>query len=161
MRTSRLSRLSGAVAAATTAVLLAAPAASASAGDDGTVKIHDVVTQEELPQNEPRVCEFYLKGSGFDAEQQVSWMIRHVPPTDIVGVLVASGELALDASGEGRTDDLQLPDGRYKLSWRFDGENGEAKQKVFQVECPAEEEPEEGEPEPEDSYVPAEALAGR
>lgn len=62
MRT--LSRL-GAVCAAASAVLLLAPAAHATPpGDNGTVKIHDASTGEELRRNEPHVCAFYLDEIG-------------------------------------------------------------------------------------------------
>ncbi len=39
------------------------------------------------------------------------------------------------ANGVGHTDELGLPDGHYKLTWNFDGEHGQAKQKVFWVAC--------------------------
>ncbi|MET8405784.1 hypothetical protein ABZV53_42660, partial [Streptomyces sp900116325] len=51
----RASTLTATVAAA----LLFAPSAHATApGDNGTVKIHDATTGEELRKNEPHVCTF-------------------------------------------------------------------------------------------------------
>jgi LPXTG-motif cell wall-anchored protein len=142
MRT--LIRVGTVVSAAATALLLgpAVPAALASPnGDNGTVKIHDAATDEELPRNEPHVCEFYLTGSGYDAGQEVTWTITEMPPTGSRDTVAASGELVLGAEGAGRSDDLSLPDGHYKLYWEFEGQNGSADHKVFWVECPQEEEP--------------------
>jgi hypothetical protein len=76
----------------------------------------------------------YLDAFGFDPGQSVSWSIKSWPPTGDRTV-VASGTLTLDSQGNGRTDDMTLPDGHYKLFWNFTGENGSAKHKVFWVSC--------------------------
>ncbi|WP_406177416.1 LPXTG cell wall anchor domain-containing protein [Streptomyces canus] len=138
MRT--LSRV-GAVCAVASAAFLVAPVAHATApGDNGTVKIHDATTGEELRKNEPHVCTFYLDAFGFDAVQEVDWHIEAWAPTaDVKGETVKSGEITLDSGGHGRTDDLSLPDGHYKLFWNFEGENGAAKHKVFWTDCADEE----------------------
>ncbi|GHH90591.1 LPXTG cell wall anchor domain-containing protein [Streptomyces capillispiralis] len=127
----------GVLAVAFSAALLTAPAAHATApGDNGTVKIHDASTGEEQRRNEPHVCTFYLDGFGFDAGQQVDWHIEVWAPTaGTKGETVLSDTLTLDASGHGRTEDLSLPDGHYKLFWNFDGEKGSAKHKVFWTDC--------------------------
>ncbi|MGA5139530.1 LPXTG cell wall anchor domain-containing protein [Streptomyces azureus] len=139
MRT--LSR-AGAVAAAACVVFLLAPAAQASPpGDNGTVKIHDASTGEELRRNEPHVCTFYLDAFGFDGGQEVDWRIDAIPPSENRGETVKSGALTLDAEGHGRTEDLSLPDGHYKLFWNFDGEKGAAKHKVFWTDCEDGQEP--------------------
>jgi LPXTG-motif cell wall-anchored protein len=133
MRT--LSR-AGVVAGAASAVLLLAPAAQASPpGDNGTVKIHDASTGEELRRNEPHVCTFYLDAFGFDGGQEVDWRIDAIPPSENKGETVKSGALTLDAEGHGRTEELSLPDGHYKLFWTFDGEKGAGKHKVFWTDC--------------------------
>ncbi|MEU4465767.1 LPXTG cell wall anchor domain-containing protein [Streptomyces sp. NPDC024017] len=132
----------GAVCAAASAVLLLAPAAHATpGGDNGTVKIHDASTGEELRRNEPHVCAFYLDAFGFDGGQEVDWRIDAIPPSANKGETVESGALTLDAQGHGRSEDLSLPDGHYKLFWNFEGEKGSAKHKVFWSECEDEEEP--------------------
>ncbi|MFB8776800.1 LPXTG cell wall anchor domain-containing protein [Streptomyces broussonetiae] len=135
MRT--LTRAGVFVTAASSAVLLAAPAALATApGDNGTVKIHDAVTGEEQRQNEPHVCTFYLDAFGFDGVQEVDWRIEAwAPSPEVKGETVESGAITLDAEGHGRTDDLSLPDGHYKLFWNFEGEHGSAKHKVFWTDC--------------------------
>ncbi|MFI9831729.1 LPXTG cell wall anchor domain-containing protein [Streptomyces sp. NPDC051913] len=134
MRT--LSR-AGALSAVALAALLAAPSAYATApGDNGTVKIHDATTGEELHRNEPHVCTFYLDAFGFDSVQEVDWHIEAwAPSADVKGETVKSGEITLDDEGHGRTEDLSLPDGHYKLFWNFEGEKGAAKHKVFWTDC--------------------------
>ncbi|MFC9703219.1 LPXTG cell wall anchor domain-containing protein [Streptomyces sp. NPDC056943] len=117
-----------------------APAASASEGpkgDNGTVKIHDSKTGEEIKANEPKVCEFYLDAFNFDAAQKATWRIEAWANNDQEkGTEVKDGAITLDAKGHGRTEDMTLADGQYKLFWNFDGENGKAKHKVFKVDCP-------------------------
>ncbi|MGI5138081.1 MULTISPECIES: LPXTG cell wall anchor domain-containing protein [unclassified Streptomyces] len=127
----------GALTAGVSAVLLLAPAAHATApGDNGTVKIHDAKTGEELRRNEPHVCTFYLDAFGFDAVQKVDWHIEAWAPTAATkGETVKAGAITLDGQGHGRTADLSLPDGHYKLFWNFDGEKGAAKHKVFWTDC--------------------------
>ncbi|GHI07100.1 hypothetical protein AQI88_21880 [Streptomyces cellostaticus] len=129
----------GALTAGVAAALVCAPAAHASApGDNGTVKIHDARTGEELRRNEPHVCSFYLDAFGFDGVQRVDWHIEAWAPTAATkGATVKSGALTLDTDGHGRTEDLSLPDGHYKLFWNFDGEKGAAKHKVFWTDCAA------------------------
>ncbi|MEU9913362.1 LPXTG cell wall anchor domain-containing protein [Streptomyces sp. NPDC051001] len=127
----------GALSAVAVAALLAAPSAHATPpGDNGTVKIHDASTGEELRRNEPHVCTFYLDAFGFDSVQEVDWHIEAWAPTaGVKGETVKSGEITLDGEGHGRTEDLSLPDGHYKLFWNFDGEHGSAKHKVFWTDC--------------------------
>ncbi|MFE1881598.1 LPXTG cell wall anchor domain-containing protein [Streptomyces diastatochromogenes] len=128
----------GVLTAVASAALLAAPAAAhaTAPGDNGTVKIHDAKTGEELRRNEPHVCTFYLDAFGFDGLQQVDWHIEAWAPTAATkGATVKSGAVTLDADGHGRTEDLSLPDGHYKLFWNFEGEKGSAKHKVFWTDC--------------------------
>ncbi|MCM2579134.1 hypothetical protein [Streptomyces meridianus] len=125
-----------AVSVAAAVTLLSAPTAFATPpGDNGTVKIHDASTSEELRKNEPHVCTFYLDAFGFDGGQQVTWKIVEMPPTGTKGVEAKTGLLELNLDGHGRTAELSLPDGHYKLIWNFDGEHGRAKHKVFWTSC--------------------------
>jgi hypothetical protein len=103
-------------------------------GDNGTVKVHRTTTSADDPRNEPHVCGFYLVGFNFDASQQVSWRIVSWPPTGN-RTEVLHGTLTLGQDGHGRTNDLSVANGHYKLYWNFTGENGRAKQKVFWVKC--------------------------
>ncbi|MER8223268.1 LPXTG cell wall anchor domain-containing protein [Streptomyces sp. NPDC094143] len=136
-----LPRLGAVCAAASTAFLFAPAAHATPPGDNGTVKIHDAATGEELRRNEPHVCTFYLDAFGFDGGQRVDWHIDAIPPSENRGETVESGALTLDGEGHGRSEDLSLPDGHYKLFWNFDGEKGAAKHKVFWTDCEDEEEP--------------------
>lgn len=121
---------------ATAASLLLAPAAYATPnGDNGTVKIHDATTDEWLKKNEPRVCSFYIDSFFFDGRQQVRWKIVEMPPTGTKGTVAETGDMALNAEGHGRSKDLSLRDGHYKLVWNFQGEHGKAKHKVFWADC--------------------------
>ncbi|MBM9504187.1 LPXTG cell wall anchor domain-containing protein [Actinacidiphila acididurans] len=131
----------GAAAVAVAATVVLAPGASAhgnAPGDNGTIKIHDAKTGAELVKNEPHVCTFYLDAFFFDGLQKADWKIVDQPPTGKEDVVASTGAITLDGSGHGRTDDMTLPDGHYKLLWNFDGEHGKAKQKVFWVDCAAE-----------------------
>ncbi|MFJ5733537.1 LPXTG cell wall anchor domain-containing protein [Streptomyces paradoxus] len=158
MRT--LSRF-GAVCAAASSVLLLAPAAQATPpGDNGTVKIHDASTGEELRRNEPHVCAFYLDAFGFDGGQEVDWHIDAIPPSENKGETVKSGALTLDAQGHGRSEDLSLPDGHYKLFWNFEGEKGAAKHKVFWSDCEDEQEPGGSAPSGSASASPSSEASG-
>lgn len=104
-------------------------------GDNETVKVHRSTTPDHDRRNQPHVCVFYLVGFGFDAHQEVSWHITAWPPTGDRKTVVKSGTLVLDQDGFGRTDDMSLPNGHYKLYWTFNGEHGKAKHKVFWVRC--------------------------
>lgn len=118
--------------------LLLAPAAYASpgiSGDNGTVKIHDSKTGEDLKKNEPHVCTFYLDAFNFDSAQKAWWKIVEWAPTGTKDKVVKAGDTDLDAVGHRRTEDLTLPDGHYRLYWNFEGEHGKAKHKMFWVKC--------------------------
>lgn len=126
------------VTAAAAACLLLAPTAHAispaTKGDNGTVKIHDAVTDAEYDmRNNPKVCEFYLDAFQFDSAQEVSWKIYEHPHSPEEPSL--KGDITLDGEGHGRTEDMTLPDGQYKLYWTFEGKKGAPKHKVFKVDC--------------------------
>ncbi|MFI6479035.1 hypothetical protein ACIBH1_13955 [Nonomuraea sp. NPDC050663] len=131
--TATLMLAAGALAALVVSTSPSAGAAlGTTPGDNGTVKVHESTTPEDDPRDEPKVCVFYLVGSGFDKVQSVKWEIKTQPGKED---LVKSGTLTLDAKGHGRTADIDLPDGQYKLYWDFDGSNGAPKHKVFKVQC--------------------------
>jgi len=137
MPTSFLPRRAAAwtVLAAAATVAFGAPVAVAAPGDNGDVKIHEVGTPFTDQRNEPKVCDFYLAAFNFDTVQQVTWSIETQP--SIPGGATRSGSITL-ATGTGHTMPVaQLPNGMYKLTWNFAGENGAGKHKVFQVDCPS------------------------
>ncbi|MFH8800610.1 LPXTG cell wall anchor domain-containing protein [Streptomyces sp. NPDC017936] len=126
----------GVVAVASSAALLLAPVAHATNGDNGDVKTHSSTTDEFDQRDEPKVCSFYLDAFHFDGLQRVDWRIEAWADNEVdKGVTVGTGSITLDADGHGRTQDLSLADGQYKLFWNFDGEKGAAKHKVFKVDC--------------------------
>ncbi|MFD6550934.1 hypothetical protein [Streptomyces sp. NPDC058398] len=114
--------------------LLGAPAAFAAPGDNGDVKVHDANTSFEDQRDDPKVCHFYLDGFNFDAGQRVTWSIAHQPGA--AGDPVLTGTLSASQTGRAGTRIFTLPDGQYKLTWNFQGENGAGKSKVFKVDCP-------------------------
>ncbi|MFI5795189.1 LPXTG cell wall anchor domain-containing protein [Streptomyces sp. NPDC051677] len=139
MRTS--SRV-GALAAVAAVAVFAAPIAAHAAppGDNGDVKIHKSTTNEFDERNEPHVCSFYLDAFHFDGLAKVDWHIEAwAPDADSKGETVKSGSITLDGKGHGRTEDLSLADGHFKLFWNFEGEKGAAKHKVFWTGCGDEE----------------------
>ncbi|MFG2781963.1 hypothetical protein ACGFY7_29455 [Streptomyces prunicolor] len=124
-----------AVLAAAATVVCGAPAAVAAPGDNGDVKIHEVGTPFTDERNQPKVCDFYLDAFNFDTVQEVTWSIETQP--SIPGGATRSGSITL-TTGTGHTMPVaQLPNGMYKLTWNFVGENGAGKHKVFQVDCPS------------------------
>lgn len=152
----------GALSAVAVSAVLCLPAAAhaTAPGDNGTVKIHDSATGEELRRNEPHVCTFYLDAFGFDRAQQVDWHIEAWAPTaGVKGETVRSGALTLDGEGHGRTADLTLPDGHYKLFWTFAGEKGSAKHKVFWTDCAEDETAPSPSPSASGSGAPGETPA--
>jgi hypothetical protein len=143
----------GAALAVAATVLLSPTAFADAPGDNGTVKIHDAKTGEELVKNEPHVCTFYLDAFYFDGRQQAAWEIDQQAPTG--SAVAAKGDITLDAEGHGRTADMTLPDGHYKLVWNFDGEHGSGKHKVFWVTCDK-----GGTPTPSDTATTPGSTAG-
>ncbi|MER7844911.1 hypothetical protein ABTZ03_13330 [Kitasatospora sp. NPDC096077] len=125
-------RLVAAAAAAAAIALGTAPVAQAAPGDNGDVKVHDSTTPVSSQNDDPKVCRFYFDAFNFDTVQQVNWTVEQQPPTGTAQVL--SGSITL-VGGTGATGLFSLPDGHYKLEWTFVGENGNAKQKVFDVSC--------------------------
>lgn len=49
--------------------------------------------------------------------------------------MTTSGSITVDAAGHGISPDLTLADGRYKVEWTWEGQQGAEKSKVFRVDC--------------------------
>jgi hypothetical protein len=120
---------------------IAGPAALAAhpdtAGNNGTVKIHDGAG-EPSPEilNEPQVCTFHLHFFFADPEQSGTWQIQEWSPGD-KGAVVWTGTYDTFGDGEDRqpaTGAISLPDGHYKLFWDGDTSKHD-KMKVFWVRC--------------------------
>src|SRR2546427_2073626 len=128
-------RVAAGIAALGLPLAMASNAFASPPGDNGTVKIHITDTPQPDRENQPQVCHFYLDAFGFDTVQSVHWEIDTQAPTMPKDTKAASGDITL-TDGIGKTDEVKLAkDGHYKLFWNFNGENGEAKQKVFWVDC--------------------------
>ncbi|MEV5915244.1 hypothetical protein AB0M00_40935 [Streptomyces chartreusis] len=117
-------------------------AAPMAPGDNGTLKIHtapwDGVARTPYGDaiDEPRVCRFYLDAANFETVDAVTWRIETEPP--VTGGATLRGTLNLpNDAGIGHTEDLNLPDGQYQLSWSFAGMTGAERQKTFTVDCRA------------------------
>lgn len=115
-------------------------------GNNGTVKIHDSVTHDEDRRNEPKVCEFYLVGFGFDPAQLIDYhIVGHGGPN--AGPGADDGVVVAGPDGWWRTEDKTLPEGMYKLTLTTN-QPGNQKHKVFKVECPDDGNGEEPPPPP-------------
>ncbi|MFD9029938.1 hypothetical protein ACFVZW_02050 [Streptomyces sp. NPDC059567] len=121
------------------ATLAGAPAAVAAPGDSGDIKVHhagrsgqEARTGENNPVNNPSVCTFYFAAFNFDGLQSVNWAVTPQPPVDSV---TTSGSITIDAAGHGISPDLTLADGRYKVEWTWEGQQGAEKSKIFRVDC--------------------------
>ncbi|WP_405721331.1 hypothetical protein OG607_09760 [Streptomyces sp. NBC_01537] len=118
------------------ALLTAAPAVAAP-GDNGTVDIREVGSTTAAPtQAAAGVCNFYLDATGFETVTQATWQIAADPAQP--GGETRSGTVSL-TNGAGVTAAVtpQLPNGTYKLTWSFLGQELAGKEKSFQVACPA------------------------
>jgi uncharacterized membrane protein YgcG len=106
-----------------------AAAGTLPAGANGDIKVHNSSRPPDDETNDPKVCEFYLAAFNFDPNSGQSWTI-HEQPGDTV---VSSGSITVDQNGNGRSADMTLPDGLYKVEWP--APPGANKSKVFKVEC--------------------------
>ena len=106
--------------------------AFAALGDNGDIKVHRAITPVSSEVENPKVCHFYLDAFNFDTRQRVYWVIRQQAPTGHRRVL--AGRITL-TDGTGHTKILHLPNGHYQVTWKYRGENGSGKHKVFEVRC--------------------------
>jgi uncharacterized membrane protein YgcG len=125
-------------------------------GNNGTVKIQEAGTVDEIPDNDPHVgCTFQIEFRGFDlgAALQGKWELAVHPPTG-TGTVIAGGEVGIGEDLAGGANDLdavvnvdlgdydlsgfyQHPQQGYhlKLTVHADGSIGaDTKHKVFWVD---------------------------
>ncbi|WP_340381847.1 hypothetical protein U5640_35400 [Streptomyces sp. SS7] len=130
-------RRAGARIAALAALTVAGSALAgghAFAATDGDVKIHAVGTPATGPENDPHVCLFYIDAFNFDAGETATWVIETQPPSS--GPAGATGQIVINTDGTGQSEEINLPDGHYKLTFTTpDGDGGPDKQKTFWVDC--------------------------
>jgi len=108
-------------------------------GNTGTVKIHDVGTPDDDRREEPKVCVFRIVGFGFPADADLVVSIAGQGGPNVAGTgSFGPTEVSVDSGGDFAIAGPTLPDGLYKLSVENTTAPGGAKQKVFEVDCPAE-----------------------
>ena len=112
----------------------ASPTIGPSQQSAGTVKVHEGNSEQNLPADDPKVCQFHIHfflGAGTSGDYRVE-----TQPGDVV---VLSGPWDSGSASDVRVptdpDVFSLPDGQYKLYWDQTGQTGGSKQKVFQVDC--------------------------
>jgi len=132
-RTRRL----GAVLACTALIWLLTAGAS-FAGNNGTLKIHELGTPAGTPNNDPKVCTFNVEAFGLDAGQS-GYLVFTVQggdsPTGVDAGPFSVGPAS--ATGYFATDYYGLAAGHYKatLYGKADLTDVKAKSKVFKVTC--------------------------
>jgi hypothetical protein len=134
---SRRLRQLGAVLAAAALVWLVA-AAGASAGNNGTLKIHEQGTPEATPNNDPKVCTFNVEGFSLDPNQS-GYLVFDVQGGDAPQGVGPTGPFyeTADANGYLSSEYFSPPAGHYKatLYGKANLTDIKAKSKVFKVTC--------------------------
>ncbi|MEU7294406.1 hypothetical protein AB0A76_14535 [Streptomyces exfoliatus] len=117
--------------------LAGASSAVAAPGDNGDVKVHKFTTPNSSQVNEPHVgCPFRLAAFNFDGLQSLHYEIFPQPgEPGNEDASVRSGNISVNANGDGATGPIHLKSGMYKVEWTWEGQQGAAKQKVFRVTC--------------------------
>ncbi|MFI0987534.1 hypothetical protein [Streptomyces exfoliatus] len=117
--------------------LAGASSAVAAPGDNGDVKVHKFTTPNSSQVNEPHVgCPFRLAAFNFDGLQSLHYEIFPQPgEPGNEDKSVRSGNISVNANGDGATGPIHLKSGMYKVEWTWEGQQGAAKQKVFRVTC--------------------------
>ncbi|GKQ36327.1 hypothetical protein [Streptomyces sp. A012304] len=116
------------------AVLLGSPEAVAAPGDNGDIKVQTVGTAVNAQANQPKICKFYLDAFNFDVVQGITWTIE--PQSSQAGTSATLSGVITLANGAGVTENLMLPTGQYRLTWRIAGASGAGRQKLFRMNCP-------------------------
>lgn len=111
--------------------LAGAPAAFAAPGDSGDLSVQpaDHARGNHRAGDVAKVCEFRLVAANFETFTPVVWTIVQQPPAVPPNTL--TGTLPL-TQGVGTTQDYQLPDGTYLLTWTVPSG---PKTKTFKVDC--------------------------
>ena len=126
----------GAVLASTALIWLLAAGASL-AGNNGTLKIHELGTPDGTPNNDPKVCTFNVEGFGLDAGQ-TGYLVFDVQGGDAPQG-VGAGPFPETAGPDGylSSEPFSPPAGHYKatLYGKADLTDIKAKSKVFKVTC--------------------------
>ncbi|MEU8523908.1 hypothetical protein [Streptomyces sp. NBC_01216] len=112
-------------------LLAGASSADAAVGDGGDIKIQRTDTDPDTRADHARVCRFHLAAFNFETLREVDWEIAPQPQT---AGATSGGRITL-RGGMGHTGDMDLAEGRYRLTWTFDDASEPGKEKGFRVDC--------------------------
>ena len=137
MATSTPARRLGAVLGAVALIWLLG-ATVASAGNNGTLKIHELGTPAGTSNNDPKVCTFNVEAFGLDAGQ--TGYLVFDPQGGDAPTGIAAGPFAFgpaDGDGYAASAYFNPPAGHYKVTLygKADLTDVKAKSKVFKVTC--------------------------
>lgn len=127
-------------------VAFSATAPAVLAGNNGTLKVHEVGTPSGTESNDPKVCKFDIEGFKFDAGQVGYLLIEGQGQTSAsygpfeFGPADSEGYYQTQTFNDGG---VVIADGHYKatLYGKEDLEDDKAKSKVFKVQCSAQSSP--------------------
>jgi len=123
------------------ALISALGVGSVVAGNNGTLKIHEIGTPGGTPNNDPKVCAFDVEAFGLDAGQG-GWLVFSVQGGDApTGTDAVAGWVGpADSHGYFETSAYYLAPGHYKATLYGKGDltDVKAKSKVFKVTCSGE-----------------------
>lgn len=122
---------------------------AAPAGNNGTLKVHEIGTPTGTENNDPKVCAFNFEGFGFDPTQSGYIMIDTQGGSSPVGQDAGPFSFGpTDGAGYAISQDFNTPtgttivDGTYKATLygkdtggQIDLQDDKAKSKVFKVDC--------------------------
>jgi hypothetical protein len=137
LTTRRVGKIATTLSAAALVWLLVA--GGAIAGNNGTLKIHEIGTPTDTPNNDPKVCRFDVEALNLD-EGQTGYLVFSVQGGDDPQGVQPAGPTLLgpaDANGYAISDEVSLAAGHYKatLYGKDDLTDVKAKSKVFKVTC--------------------------
>ena len=116
-------------------VLVTTPAATA--GNNGTLKVHEQGTPSGTENNDPKVCTFNFEGFGFDPGQSGEIDVEVQGGDGPTGTPFSGGTATANSDGYFATGYLTAAPGHYKATFT-DLEDNKYKSKVFKVQCEAE-----------------------
>lgn len=103
----------------------------------GDLQVHSESTPVDVRGDAPDVCDFYLDAFDFAPADQVAWTIAAQPPGGAAVAGPRSDTITVGASGQGITENMTLPDGRYRLDWTVGAHAAALGTKSFSVSCAA------------------------
>ena len=127
----------GALVLSSGLVLMAAPGATANGGEggnNGTLKILNAISGEELRNNEPKVCAFKYEGFGFD-EGQSGKLVVVSQPAGTFGPFTVLNVDPMGPDGYFISPVQYLQAGQYKVEFQDSTDSRKFKSKVFKSTC--------------------------